>query len=123
MQLLSLKNRRRRGMRGDSIVGALGTAARWLVTARYSLRIAVSFVLAALVATGAGAVPVEYDYVGMNFVGGTGPYSTSNRVTGYVILDNQLPASQGTSPSFLGYQFTDGIYTISNASAKAHIDG
>ena len=119
------------------IAGALWQVARRLVTARHRLRIAVGFVLAAAVATGAGAVPIEYDYTGGEFTSVSRVYSTGEKVTGSFTFSDALPASSvitalpsgltafslltgvtTTLSQSLSFSVSDGHNTITNGGAS-----
>jgi hypothetical protein len=62
---------------------------------------------------------VEYDYVGGSFTtvfGGL--FTTSDRVTGSVILANALPASTIVDVTPVSFSFTDGVDTITSTEGN-----
>jgi hypothetical protein len=119
-------------MHRHGIVGALWNAAWRLATARHGIRLAAVVVLTSARATGAGAMPVEYDYTGSSFTSVTcavgdctanAPIS-SQSITGDVVVDGGLGSSSSTiSPNIISYSFTDGVNTISSSTPGAMILG
>ena len=59
----------------------------------------------------AGAIHT-YAYTGANFTSATGPYTTSDFVSGTITLSPPLPADSAlslNSLNFLNYSFSDGV--------------
>jgi hypothetical protein len=118
-------------MHGHGIAGALWSAVRRLASVPGGIKATVAVV--AVAAIFAGAVPrasaaVEYTYTGGNFTEVSGPYTTSDRVTGDVIFNNPLiPSSANdflpTSPLPFSFNFSDGVNTVSSAAPGAGIAG
>lgn len=72
-------------------------------------------------AASAQAIPITYVYTGNPFTvisdgGGTGPYNTSDSVTGSVELSTPLGDSFNGSVTPIAFSFSDGVQTITNSS-------
>ena len=73
------------------------------------LRLALGFI--ALVSTSALAQTYVYTYTGNGFTSASGPYATSDKVTGSVTFSAPLGDNYNGNPSatMLSYNFTDGV--------------
>ncbi len=72
--------------------------------------------LVALAATNARA-DVQYTYTGKDFTNALSPYTTNDKVTGYIIFPTELAPNlllQRVYPT--AWSFTDGVYTFSQSS-------
>jgi hypothetical protein len=107
--------------------GAAALQSRRLVTA---LALGTAVAIGGIISP-AGAAPVEYDYTGTNFTsvtclaGSCTPATTpttSNQITGDVVIDGGLPAaSVTTNPTISSFSFTDGVNTITSSVPGASI--
>jgi len=80
---------------------------------------------AAIAVSRTAMASVEYDFAGGNFTSVAAPYTTSDQVTGEVILPNPLPPSTAGiffgSPSDLSFSFSDGVNTITNSNVTPQV--
>jgi hypothetical protein len=73
-----------------------------------------------LTATAVQAVPTTYVYTGNPFTTATGPYTTSDFVTGLVTLAAPFPPNRlFSSVTPLAYTFSDGVLTLTEGNSSA----
>ena len=66
------------------------------------------------------AATITYTYNGNSFTDVTGPYTTSDMVTGFVTFDNPLAANLPlTAETPTAFSFSDGVQTITSANATS----
>jgi hypothetical protein len=78
--------------------------------------------VAAAMLTGATvhAASITYTYTGNSFTDVTGPYSTSDMVTGFVTFSSPLAANLPlTAETPTAFSFSDGVQTITSANATS----
>jgi hypothetical protein len=79
--------------------------------------IRLSCAVGVLTAAAVQATPITYTYTGTPFTTVTGPYTTSDKVTGSVELMNPLgPNMSLTFVTPLAFSFFDGVQTINSSS-------
>ena len=66
------------------------------------------------------AVPTTYQYTGNPFTFVTGPYTTSDFVTGMVTLAGPLPPNMPSPVTPTAFTFSDGVQTITNLTPRLH---
>jgi hypothetical protein len=59
---------------------------------------------------------VRFDYTGANFVVVSGPFTTAEKVTGFVIVDRLPLTSERIATTVDAFSFSDGVVTISSAN-------
>jgi hypothetical protein len=66
---------------------------------------------------------VVYSYAGnpFNSFSSATSYSSSNLITGTVVLENLLQANSTSQPTILSFSFTDGVQTLTEADAAIDI--
>ena len=75
-----------------------------------------------LTAAAVQANPITYTYTGTPFTSVSGPYTTSDKVTGFVELMDPLGPNLGpglTSVTPLAFSFFDGVQTIDSSNATS----
>ena len=122
--LTSPQNGGRRACANTASGAHSGQPGRRLASGRNTLCAAVVLVAIALAVGDArpAHATVQYDYTGANFTGVSGPYTTSDRVTGYVDVASPLPPSASSNPVITAYSFSDGINTISNVTVNSQLN-
>ena len=87
---------------------------------------ALTMVFALAPIDGASAGAVTYDYTGLNFIGGTDPFTTSENVTGTITLAAPLaanltlnPSSTNSNVTVTAFSFSGGPETLTNAAFNA----
>jgi hypothetical protein len=66
------------------------------------------------------ATPITYSYTGNSFTDVSGPYTTSDMVTGFVTFASPLKANMPlTAETPSAFSFSDGVQTITSATATS----
>jgi hypothetical protein len=87
----------------------------------YKSTILFSFLILTLPAM---ASPVTYTYSGNDFEVVTGPYSTSDSISGFFSVASALPDNLAFTPddvTLTSYSFTDGVQTFSSISPPTNV--
>ena len=89
----------------------------YMKTRTLSKIIRLSCAVGVLTAAAVQATPITYTYTGTPFTTVTGPYTTSDKVTGSVELMSPLGLNMSlTSVTPLAFSFFDGVQTINSSS-------
>ena len=91
----------------------------YMKTRTLSKIIRLSCAVGVLTAAAVQATPITYDYTGNPFTSVSGPYTTSDKVTGFVTFATPLGANMPlTSETPTAFSFSDGVQTITSANAS-----
>jgi len=91
----------------------------YMKTRTLSKIIRLSCAVGVLTAAAVQATPITYTYTGTPFTSVTGPYTTSDKVTGSVELMSPLGPNMSLTPvTPLTFSFFDGVQTINNSSSN-----